>query len=235
MPSYATVQTLVNPRERIKCLTAIDIFADLTESEILELSKRAPVRAFDAAQILYTPDQNSEILFMLSEGRVKLYHIAPEGNQLMTGYLETGAIFGEMSALGQSMYNNYAETMSACAICIMRRSDVEDILLSNLKITNRLLKTLGQRLLDAEMQLYMLSLKNVAQRVALILAFVANRTNSPRVNYTHEQLAQVVNSTRATVTKVLNDFQDRGFVTLERGTVVVNDVRRVQAISEAAD
>ncbi len=67
-------------------LKDVDIFQDLSPAEIDAL--RAPVRQVEAGTILYMPDEPMEVLFILKVGRVRLYHLSPDGKALTTAILE---------------------------------------------------------------------------------------------------------------------------------------------------
>jgi len=53
------------------------------------------------------------------------------------------------------------------------------------------------------------------------------------VRLTHEQLAELVGTTRETTTKVLGELRDQGLIELRRGTVALRDLRALEAFAEA--
>jgi CRP/FNR family transcriptional regulator, cyclic AMP receptor protein len=89
-------------------------------------------------------------LFILKEGRVRLYTISPEGRELTIATLEEGAVFGEMTLLGQEMHRNFAQAESPCLLYLMSREDVKTLLLGDPRIAARITEMLGQRLMTAE-------------------------------------------------------------------------------------
>ena len=48
----------------------------------------------------FTPENSSEVLFILKSGRVRLYRLSEEGKVLTTAIIEAGTIFGEMAISG---------------------------------------------------------------------------------------------------------------------------------------
>ncbi len=224
--------------KRFRCLNAVEIFADLTPEEIQRFTEIAPVKEVRAKELLYSPHQTAEVIFMLSSGRVRLYHLSPEGKMLLTGYLEPGAMFGEMNLIGQTMLGNYAEAVEDSLICVMYHADVEEVLLRDLRITRRILNSVGQRLIDTEYQLYLMALKTVPERVAAALLYMGMRYDQRtsdgtnlRVDVTHEDLAITIGANRETVTRTLNDLQREDVVKLGRGRVILHDLRRLRELS----
>jgi CRP-like cAMP-binding protein len=220
-----------------KYLRSIDIFQDLTEDDIHQLSERAPMKRVPSGTIFYTQEQATEVLFILKEGRVRLYHLEPDGRMLTLAILEEGAIFGEMTLLGQRLQNSFAEAITPCLLCLMSREDVKALLLSDPRIAFRLMEMIGQRLVDTEQRLSAMAFKHAPERIAAQLVQLAQqrrrwlgRKTSPEVRCTHEELAQLVGVHRETVTKVLNEFRQQELIDLHRGRVILLDVSGLNAI-----
>jgi len=112
--------------------------------------------------------------------------------------------------------------------------------LSDPRIAARITAILGQRLVDMERRLSDTVFKSVPQRIATTLATLAGQerrylvgSRAPVVALTHEQIAALVGTSRETVTKILDNFADRGLVRLGRGRVTLLDVAGIDA--EAGD
>lgn len=215
-----------------------EIFQDLAPEEIEVVSKWAPMKRVPTGTIFYSPDQPTEVLFILKEGRVRLYHLSPEGKALTTAILEAGTIFGEMALLGQGLYGSYAEALTPCLLCLMSREDVKKVLLSDPRIAFRITEVLGRRLLEAEQRLSDFAFKNVSQRLATTLLHLAQeprvrwfRPAHLEVRYTHEALAEMVGTHRETATKILNEFRSQGLIELQRGKIVLLDVDNLRSLA----
>lgn len=217
-------------------LSEVDIFRDLAPGEVEALGRRAPMRTVPAGTVFYTPDDAGEVLFILKVGRVRLYRLSPDGKAFTMALVESGAIFGEMAILGQGMHEGYAESLAPCVLCLMSREDVKTLLLGDPRIALRITEALGRRMLEAEQRLADFALKALPQRLATLLAGLAER-QPPRlfrpgqreVALTHEQLADLAGTHRETATKVLNELRAAGLIELRRGRVLVRDVAALRA------
>ncbi len=222
------------------CLAEVDIFTDLSPTEMDAIAAAAPMKTYAAGELLYSPQSPVEVLFILKAGRVRVFRIAVEGRALTTAVIIPGTIFGEMVLLGQHMYDNYAEALDETIVCVMGRDDVHRFLLSDPRIAARITAILGARLLEMERRLCDTVFKSVPQRVAATLATLAGQQRhlgvgprSVQVALTHDQLAALVGTSRATATKVLGEFADRGLLRCGRGRIVLLDVDGLGA--EAGD
>lgn len=211
------------------CVAEVDIFADLSDAEMEAISAAAPMKTFRPGEMLYAPPQPVETLFILKQGRVRIFRLAADGRALTTAIMTPGTIFGEMVLLGQQMHDNYAEALDAVVVCTMSRSDVQRFLLSDARIAARISGILGQRVFELERRLSDSVFKSVPQRVATTLCLLA-ADERPRalgrgvqIHLTHEQLAAIAGTTRETTTKVLNEYAEQGLLRLARGRVSILD------------
>lgn len=221
--------------EELWCMSEVDIFADLDEAEMASIAAAAPMRAFAAGELLFSPSEPIETLFILKEGRVRVFRVSTDGRALTTAIVSPGTVFGEMLLLGQQMYDNFAEALDPVMVCVMSRADVERFLLSDARIAARISAILGQRVSQLERRLSDTVFKSVPERIATTLCLLGEGeehrtlTGRPQVSLTHEQLAALVGTSRESTTKVLNEYAAQGLVRLGRGKLVILDPRRLAA------
>ncbi|GFH37876.1 Crp/Fnr family transcriptional regulator [Streptomyces pacificus] len=220
------------------CLAEVDIFCDLSEQEMAAIAEAAPMKTYGAGEILHSPDQPSEVLFILKKGRVRVFRVSADGRALTTAIITPGTIFGEMVLLGQHMYDNYAEALDDVIVCVMSRADVNRLLLSDARIAARITAILGRRLAELEQRLSDSVFKTVAQRIATTLSTLTAAQppagplrpvgRHPQIALTHEQIAALAGTSRETCTKVLHDYADQGVIRLARGRITVLDAARLR-------
>jgi CRP/FNR family cyclic AMP-dependent transcriptional regulator len=206
--------------EREWVLREFDLFRDLSDDEVAKIGQAAPMSELPTGQLIYTPNQPAEVLFILKKGRIRLYQISSDGRTMTTAIIAPGQVFGEMAALGQQLDQTFAETIEPCVVCLMSKADVERLLLSDHRIATRVAEFLGSRVADLERRLGDSVLKSAPERIAATLARLAGE-GGETIRLTHGQLADLVGSSRETTTKVLGDLADRGLVQLKRGRIVV--------------
>lgn len=205
-------------------LAEFDIFRDLSAPDMERIARAAPMREVGAGTTLYRPGDENPVLFILKRGRARVYRLAADGRSLTMSMVEGGEIFGEMPELGLRMAGSGAETLEPSLLCLMSRDDVRQLLLGDGRIAARLAEKLGERVTELERRLEDAVFRPVPARVASTLALLAG-SGDDDVRLTHEQLADLVGTTRETVTKVLGDLRDRGLVTSRRGRIRVHDSR----------
>ena len=214
-------------------MSEVDIFTDLNDHEMATIAAAAPMREFAPGELLYAPPQPIETLFILKQGRVRIFRVSPDGRALTTAILTPGTIFGEMLLLGQQMYDNFAEALDTVTVCVMTRDDVQRLLLSDARIAARISEILGDRVTQLERRLSDTVFKSVPQRIATTLCRLAEReprrllARGAQIQLTHEQLGALVGTSRETTTKILNEYADQGLIHLGRGRVTILDLAQL--------
>lgn len=219
---------------KLQALSKIEVFQDLSEEEVEEMDRRTTMTTCEPGRVFYAPQETGEVLFLLKKGRVQLYRLSPEGKKLVVAVLEPGAIFGEMSLVGQGMHNTFAEAIDECLICVMSRVDVERMLTSKPQVAIRFMEAMANRLQDAEEKLEDLAFKSIPARLAALLLRLAKSDNGTRsvAGYTHQDLAEMLGTYRETTTQTLNDFKGQGWIEIGRKKIRILDA---QALARQAD
>jgi CRP/FNR family cyclic AMP-dependent transcriptional regulator len=208
---------------KLDYLSAIEVFQDLTRAEMQELDRATTMNTCRAGKLFYIPGDTGEVLFLLKKGRVQLYRISPDGKKLIVAVLGPGAIFGEMSLVGQGMHNTFAEAVEECLLCVMSRADVERLILSKPQVALRFIEAIGRRLREAEVRLEETTFKSIPARLASLLLRLAKESGPIIDGYTHQDLAEMLGTYRETATQTLNAFKAEGWIEIGRKRIEIKD------------
>lgn len=218
--------------DKIGYLQMVDIFQDLTPAEMEEIDRVTTITSCRRGKILYMPEDTSEVLFLLKEGRVQLYRISPDGKKLVIGTIGPGAIFGEMALIGQGMHNTFAEAVEACVLYVMSREDVERMLVTKPKVALRIFENLGIRLKEAEARLERIAFKSIPARLASLLLQLADERGSETISgLTHQDLGEQIGTYRETTTQTLNTFKAEGLIDIGRKRITILDRDGLQRLA----
>ena len=224
----------VTKTDKIGYLQMVDIFQDLTDAEIEEIDKATTVTTCRRGKILYMPEDTSEVLFLLKQGRVQLYRISPDGKKLVIATAGPGTVFGEMTLIGQGMHNTFAEAVEDCVLCVMSRDDVERLLVTKPKVALRIFETLGNRLREAEARLQEIAFKGIPARLASLLLQLAEEQGSDTVTgLTHQDLGEQIGTYRETTTQTLNTFKAEQLIDIGRKRITILDREGLRHVAES--
>ena len=227
-------RTLLQPDEKMRYLSELTVFQDLSPREMDELNRITTMSTVPRGRVFYRPEEPGEVLFILKEGRVQLYRISPEGKKLVITTLGPHTLFGEMALLGTKLHNTFAEAIEDCLICVMSRADLERLILGKPQVALRILDVTGKRLREAEERLENMAFKGIPARLASLLLRLAEEQQSETIiGLTHQDLAESVGTYRETATQVLNDLKSEGYIDIGRKRIVLLDREGLEIVAES--
>ena len=206
------------------------MLAALPEDTLKRLERIAEQRQYRRRQVVHFADQPGDYVYLLCTGRVKIARVSDQGRELTLYLLEDDALFGETGLLTPSEpYDLIAETLEDSLICAFRRSDVLAAIQESIPAMDALVRLVSERRLQAENQVADLVFLEVPKRLAKLLLRLhdapSGRTGRNgqmlRVKLTHQELANIIGSTRETTTLVLNDFKRKGLIEFSGRKIVV--------------
>ncbi len=226
--------------EQIHLLSMVDILGPLPPEELDDLARRTPDTYLDEGEILYTPHEAGEKLFMLKKGRVQVYEIGPEGREITLSVAESGAVFGEMSLAGQSLQGVYVRALAPSFVCSLRLPDFERLILRNPEVGLRLVRVLAGRLRQSEVRMAGLVQKEVPARLATLIlslvdseGLVSGASYKITTRYTHEQLGTMIGAGRVAVSRAFSNLKDSGAVEIKKRYIHILDLDTLREASKA--
>ena len=227
-------------KKEMRLLSMVDILGPLSEEELEDLAKRAPDTFLERGDILYSPHNGTERLFILKEGRVQLYEIEEGGDEITLSVVEDGNVFGEMALTGQSLEGLYVRALASSTVVSLRREDVEDLITKKPEVGLRLVRELAERLHESERRYADIVGKDVPARLASQIltlveseGVVSSESYRIRNHYTHEQLASMIGCKRVAVTRAFRKLEEGGAVVLKDRRILVKDIGALKEMAEA--
>lgn len=206
--------------------SASDFFQGFDAEEMREVERVTTTRSFTKGQVIYTPGETGEALFLLRAGAVQIYRMSPEGRKLVIAQLLPFSFFGEMSCIGQGMYDTFAEVVEDSIIVTMNCAVLNRLLVSKPEVARRILEAFGRRVLDAERQLEDTVFKGIPARVAALL--IRESKGEAVDGLTHQDIADRLGVYRETATNALNELKAAGLIEIGRKHIRLLDRERLR-------
>ena len=222
------------PAGKLRHLSTIDIFSDLSVDELAEMNGQVTPFACESGRLLYAPGERADTLFLLGRGHVQLYRLSPNGRKLVVATLRTGAFFGAIPPVAQETYQTFAETIDDSVLYVLGRADAERLLREKPEVALRVVAVLGERLRRLERRLEAMAFQNIPARLANLLLRLADEQGDGVVlGYTHQDLADMLGTYRETVSETLHKFRADGLVQTGRREVGLKDRKRMKAVADS--
>jgi CRP/FNR family transcriptional regulator, cyclic AMP receptor protein len=217
-------------------LAKVEVFGALCE--ILWLARRVPEMRLERGQILYVPTQESRIIFVVLEGRVRLYKMLG-GAELTLEIVEAGNLFGDVATLAGRQRGAYAEALVPSRMALLNISLLYHLVQENPEVGLRLAERLARRLYESREWIADVALKKVSARLASFLmrlleaeGMVDREGVGIRTRYTHEQFAAMIGARRVAVSRAMGELRRLGAVKVKGRRVYL---RNEDALRRAAE
>lgn len=202
------------------------------------LRRTARRRSFQERETLYRAGDPAQEIYLLGEGRVRLFSHSGKGRSLTLSIVRPGDLFGELAMFPRKRQASMAQAFSDGVLYAISHQQIEALLAANPTLVLQIMENLSRRQQATERRLGDLVFKSVPDRLATLLLELAGPaagqdrgpTHVPE-RYTHAQLAEMINTHRETVTKTLNRFQDDHLVEFDRRRVVLLDMPRLREMA----
>jgi CRP/FNR family transcriptional regulator, cyclic AMP receptor protein len=227
-------------QEQIRLLSMVDILGPLSDEEMEDLAKRTPDTFLDQGDVLYSPRDSTERLFILKQGRVQVYEVDRGGDEITLSVVEDGNVFGEMALTGKSLQGLYVRALTPSTVVSLRREELEKLIMNKPEVGLRLVRELAERLHASEARYADIIGKDVPARLAtLILQLVDSEgvvsSESYRIptHYTHEQLASMIGCKRVAVSRAFSRLKEAGAVQLKERHIIVKNLDTLEGLAKA--
>lgn len=190
-------------------------------------------RSYPKGSVILFEDDPGDALYLVASGQVKVVLIGEDGREVILSVLGEGAFFGEMALLDDEPRSAHVIAMEDSVVLALRREDFRARLRASPEVAIALLKELSRRLRRADDQIGSLVLLDVGGRVAELLVRLADEEGADRITrkLTHATIAQMIGSSRETVSRTMRDLQDKNLVTVTRQEIVLTDRAGLAALS----
>ncbi len=224
-----------------RIFSGVDVLEPLSQEELDELAWRLPDRRLEEGEILYSPHERGDGLFVLKEGRVRLYRTDVRGGEFTLEVLGEGTVFGEMSLGPGRLRAAYAQAVEPSLVAVLRRTELEDLIRENPEVGVRLTRLLADRLRLAQNRLADFASKDVRGRLASLILYlaegegVATGKNEYRIptRYTHERLGTMIGAGRVAVSRAFAELREAGAVERRGRLIHIVDLKALERAAEA--
>ena len=198
--------------------------ADLLQDELLKaMAARGGVKNFPAQAVLINEDDDSDSIYIIVKGRVKVYGSSATGREIIYNTHGEGEYFGEMS-LDDGPRSASVMTLEPTTCVVVTGANVRDFLGSHPDFALHLIKKLILLVRRSTDSVKSLALEDVYTRVARVLRELAQDENGRRVvteKLTQQDIADRVGASREMVSRIFKQLTQGGYVALEGRRVVL--------------
>ncbi|HTG00841.1 MAG TPA: Crp/Fnr family transcriptional regulator [Nitrospirota bacterium] len=229
-----------NVIEREWYLEKIDALSQLLKNELAHLTQNAVEKQYQAGDLIFSPDDPGDRVYLIQKGRVKLYTLSMCGRESILFLFHPGEFFGLSEIFGGEPRVCFAEAEEPTTVTEISSANLEDLLYRDPNISRIIIKTLGTRLMQLCKTFEATSSQNLRARTSLALIKLGNtcgiRSNGATLiqsKITHKTIAAMVGSSRQSVTEMLNIFIKEDLIKYDekKRIIILNWNKLIQSLT----
>src|SRR5437588_4601428 len=214
-------------------------FCDLPKPTLLDLEKIKYASGYPQGAVLFVEGQAPRGVYIICAGRVKLSTTSRDGKTLILRIAKGGEVLGLHATVSGKPYELTAETLMPCQLDFVKRDDFLRLLQHHADACLNAAQHLSQNCQTAYEMIRSLGLSHsVSEKLARLLLEWATDCETTqegiriKVSLTHEEIAQLIGTSRETVTRVLSEFRDKKLAQLRGSTLMILDKPGMERLIE---
>ena len=209
----------------VPTLRRVPLFAELSDAEITRLAELARGRVYPKSSVILFEDDPGDALYVVVTGRVKVVLVGEDGREVILSVLKDGDFFGEMALIDDEPRSAHVIAMEDASLLVLRREDFQQRLREAPGMAVGLLRALSRRMREADDKIGGLVLLDVNRRVANLLLRMADEGDGTHITHrvTHHTIAQMIGSSRETVSRAMRELVARGLIEVTRREISIKD------------
>src|ERR1700690_1038153 len=213
------------------------LFCNLPEAALKSLATITSSAAYPKGATLFVEGQPARGVFILCSGRVKLSTSSADGKTLILRISEPGEVLGLPATVTGTCYELTADVIEPAQANFISRNDFLNFLKDNGEAALRVAQQLGETYHTAISEMRTIGLSHSAgEKLArFLLEWSANYPEEKgqvriKLTLTHEEIAQMIGSSRETVTRLLADFRKKQLVQVMPTTFIIKNKAALESI-----
>jgi len=213
------------------------VLADASTDALARLAATAQLQSFQPRRVVFLPGDRAVGVYFLASGRVKISKVTRDGKELTLAYRTTGDFFGESALLEGGPREEMVETMDVTATIEVERGVLDKLLATNAAVTYQFLRAMINRRRELESKVEQLVFKDVASKLAELLLRLGSEHGLEQkrglvlgLKITHQEMANLIGSTRETVSLTLSMFKRKGLLQTEGRRLILIDREALRSL-----
>lgn len=212
-------------------------FCETSAETLASLDRIKFAAAYPKGSTLFVEGEVPRGVFIVCSGRVKLTTSSSEGKTLILRIAEAGEVLGVSSNVLGKPFEVSAETMEPSQVNFVGREDFLRLLAQHPDAGMRTAQQLAKSYHAAQHDIRSLGLsQTTSEKLARLLLDWCEKGEETskgirlKVMLTHEEMAQMIGTTRETVTRLLSDLKRKNVIDVKGSTFLIPRLATLQAM-----
>jgi CRP-like cAMP-binding protein len=221
-------------RSKLWYLNDFNLRHVLSLEERRKIAGTAVMQAVPKNEILYFPGEASRAVYILKEGKVKIYRQSPEGKEIILSLIRPGELFGELGLAGQQERGEVAKVIENAVVCQIALKDMQEFMQHMPALNTEVLKRLGNRVQKVQSRLESLICKSAEERIRSLLREMGQEhgrviAGNPeqveiKLGLSQADIAKLTATCRQSVSSYLKELEKQGVIKYDRRRIYIKNM-----------
>lgn len=206
-----------------------------------ELIDSGNIRYFAKNSEIYDMDKTVKKLCVIMSGKVKVINMSEDGKEFIVQYYLEGSFFGEQFLFNKTKPPSIVSTIAIedSKICFIPSNVILTYSMKHPELLIDFLNVTAKKMCLISEQVNNIAFNNPTERIALVIYKLAtsyglkiNESIELPFNFTHQELADLTNCTRVSITRALNNLKSKRILDIKKDQLIIYDMDRLKDISK---
>jgi CRP-like cAMP-binding protein len=218
-------------------ISKIPLFTGLPQEQMAAVARITVQRSYRKGQPIFSEDDSADGFYVPAKGRVKVFKLSAEGKEQILHIIQPGEPFGEVAMFIGTKFPAYAEALEESLTFFFPRQAFMDLLVKDPSLSMNMLAILSKRLKQFTLLVEDLSLKEVPQRLAAFLLYLAQKNKDAgdqvTLDVTKGQLASLLGTIPETLSRILYKMVNQEWIRVQGREITILDRAALEDLASA--
>ena len=212
--------------DSVDCLKRLPYWGNLTEKEKLQIRDHAVIQNFAKGQLIHGCGNYCLGMILVLKGTVRTYILSEEGREvtLFRLYQNDSCVLSADCVIFQVTFETQMTAEEDTQLLVIPSGFFGKLTEQNIYVRCFMYEILTERFSAVMWSMQKILFEGYDRRLASFLVGEYERTGTPTIKMTHEQIAQNTSSAREVVARMLKRFSADGLVEMRRGEILLKDL-----------
>jgi len=218
-------------------LSNVPYFSHLNQEELNIINNITRVKKFKKDEIIFFEGEIGNYIYIIKSGKVKMLKMNQNGDEQILNIFKNDDILAEVILFDKENYPATAIALTGVELYSINSKKLSKIFLNHPQITVKVMKVMSSRLRRAQQNIRDFGLKDSKSRLASLLYHLAERHGDKKENeisislfLTQKELANMIGTTRETVSRTLKNIEKENIISTSRKQIVINDLEKLKTL-----
>ena len=184
-------------------------------------------------ETIYCEGNQSNHIFLIKKGLVKVYKMNELGKELITGIFSNNQYFGYTSFIKNLPHFENSTAITKTELYKITRDEIVSIINNNHQVLYDFIEMLANNLIEFKDQMLVLAYGSVREKTAFALLNLSEKSqfkSKKEIKISRSDLAKSIGIAKESLIRTLHDFKEENLISIAKEKIIISDKKRLQKV-----